>query len=361
MNRYRNTFLAAILIGILAIGCRKEFAEPPCETPVSGTPYVFPTMPFFPEMDIPENNPLTQEKVELGRHLFWEKALSGNNTMSCGTCHLPTNNFSDPAQFSTGINGEIGNRQAMALVNLGWANDFFWDGRALTLEDQVIQPVTNPIEMAQEWPEALEELAAIDIYPPMFEAAFGSPEITQTRAAKAMASFLRTMVSYQSKFDLSRIGMAQLSESEQRGLDLFQREGGDPLYGADCFHCHGFGAMQFSDYLPRNNGLDSIFTDLGYGGISGDPLLMGKFKTPSLRNVELSAPYMHDGRFNTLEEVIEHYNSGGLPSPTIDPFMKYTDGGLTLTDMDKEDLVNFLKTLTDTAYVNNPAYQDPFN
>jgi cytochrome c peroxidase len=361
MTSIRTYQISAIALLLVFVGsCKKGFVEPCPPDEAVGTPYEFPSMPFFPAMDIPENNPLTVEKIELGRFLFWEKALSGDNTMSCGTCHGPAANFSDPNQFSTGITGEVGNRQSMALINLGWAKDFFWDGRAQTLEDQVVDPVANPIEMNQDWDEALEEIAAIDIYPDMYIAAFGSPEVTKTRTAKALASFLRSMVSYQSKFDKSRIQQATLTPEEQHGLDLFITEGADPLFGADCFHCHGFGAMQFADYLPHNNGLDSVFADLGYGGISGDPLQMGKFKTVSLRNIEISGPYMHDGRFTTLEEVLDHYDSGGLPSATIDPFMKYTDGGLSLSDQSKADIISFLKTLTDTAFIHNPAFQDPF-
>ena len=359
-----------LIIGILAAtvatiaGCRKEFTEQ--EPTHNATPYDLVIPPFFPPMDIPEDNPLTVEGVELGRHLFWDKQLSGDNTQACASCHLPEFSFSDPEQFSTGITGEVGTRQSMPLINLGWATEFFWDGRAKSLEEQVIEPVANPIEMHENWDNLLVELADDPLYPPMFKAAYGSEEITQDRAAKAMASFLRTMISGGSKFDLYKIGQYTLTESEERGLDLFLKEGGDPeegqggQWGADCFHCHGFGAMLFTDNLPHNNGLDSVFTDLGYGGVNGNPLDDAKFKTPTLRNIELTAPYMHDGRFNTLEEVIEHYNSGGHASPTIDPFMKYTTGGLQLSEQSKQDLINFLLLLTDEDFVNNEAFQDPF-
>ena len=329
------------------------------------TPYDLVIPPFFPPMDIPADNPLTEEAVELGRFLFWDVKLSGNNTMSCGTCHIPEHGFSDPEQFSTGITGAVGTRQSMPLINLGWAPNFFWDGRAPTLEIQVLDPVSNPIEMNQDWGELLQELEDDPIYPPMYAAAFRDGQVTKERTAKALASFLRTMISANSNFDKQRVGQYTFSESEERGYDLFLKEGGDPdngqggEWGADCFHCHGFGAMQFSDYLPHNNGLDSVFSDLGVGGITGVPSEMGKFKTPTLRNVELTPPYMHDGRFTTLEEVIDHYDSGGVPSATIDSFMKYTDGGLQLSDQDKEDLINFLKCLTDTTYINNPAFSDP--
>jgi len=377
-----SVLLIIAATSILLSSCKKSFEED-CPAIVEGpiddfsgtTPYDLVIPPFFPQMDIPlvdnpntpfdDRNPLTVEGVDLGRFLFWEKQLSGDNTLSCGGCHFPEKAFSDPAQFSVGITGEEGTRQAMALFNLGWANDYFWDGRSKTLEEQVAEPVPNPIEMNQSWEDAVAKISADPLYPPLFETAFGSSEVTQLRIQKAIASFMRTMISGNSKFDQSRIGMATLSPEEQRGFDLFILEGGDPesvqggQNGADCFHCHGFGSSQFSDYLPHNNGLDSVFLDLGIGGVTMNPLDYGRFKTPSLRNIELTAPYMHDGRFGTLEEVIEHYNSGGKPSSTIDSFMKYTTGGLTLPQSDKDALIAFLKTLTDQSFINNPDFQDP--
>lgn len=363
MKKWIGLFALFLLLALAA--CKKDEPQPSPEG-FSPTPYTLEIPPFFPPMDIPEDNPLTVEGIELGRNLFWEKQLSGDNTLSCGGCHMPEFGFSDSDQFSTGITGEQGNRQSMALINLGWARDYFWDGRAMTLEDQIREPVPNPIEMNQSWDATLEKLRATEMYPTMYAAAFGDPAISEDRTVKAIAQFLRTMISADSKFDKWKRGEYTLNESEYRGYDqLFLREGGDPEivqggeFGADCFHCHTDAGLQFTDYLPHNNGLDSQFTDLGYGGVNGNPLDDGKFKAVTLRNVELTAPYMHDGRFNTLEEVIEHYNSGGLPSETIDPFMKYTDGGLMLSEQSKIDLVNFLKTLTDTSYIHNPAFQDP--
>ncbi|MFN0031416.1 MAG: cytochrome-c peroxidase [Flavobacteriales bacterium] len=328
------------------------------------TPYNLVIPPFFPPMDIPADNPLTVEGVELGRLLFWEKKLSGNNTMSCGTCHLPAYGFSDPEQFSTGINGEVGNRQAMALANLGWAYNYFWDGRSPTLEDQVTRPVENPIEMAEDWTNAVAELQADPFYPPMFQAAFGTEIITKELTAKAMASFLRTMISAASKFDLERQGLYTFTPLEEAGFNLFLAEGGsnapEGAVGGDCFHCHGSAGMQMGDYLMHNNGLDNSFeSDAGQAAITGNPLDSGKFKTVSLRNVELTAPYMHDGRFTTLDEVLNHYNTGGQISTTIDPFMEAAGGGLFLTDIDKLAIIEFLKCLTDTAFMNNPAFSDP--
>lgn len=368
MNNYRSNIIFSLLV-LLVVSCKYDQADDGMPTPddfSATTPYNLQIPPFFPPMDIPIDNPLTVEGVELGRFLFWEKKLSGDNTQSCGSCHLPEHGFSDPNQFSTGITGQIGNRQSMALMNLGWARNYFWDGRALTLEIQVIEPVINPIEMNENWDHALEELRNDPVYPEKFRLAFGSPEITKARAAKAMASFLRTMISSGSKFDRERIGQYTFTTEEEAGFNMFLNEGGinqatgEPWGGADCFHCHGFGGMQISDYLMHNNGLDANFqNDPGLAGITGNPLDSGKFKTPSLRNIEFTAPYMHDGRFNTLEEVLDHYNAGGVLSTTIDPMMEAQGGGLFLTPTMKQNLIAFLKTLSDTDYMTNPAFSNP--
>ena len=360
MTARRFTFFFLIALASLLWTCKHEAPEGPV-----ATPYDLVIPPFFPPMDIPADNPLTMEGVNLGRYLFWEKKLSGNDGMSCGTCHLPENGFSDPRQYSIGINGEVGTRQAMPLVNMGWSPTYFWDGRAVTLEDQIYEPVENPIEMAEDWNHAVEQIDADPIYDAMFFKAYGSNEVTKEKIVKAIASFLRTMISSDSKFDKQRIGQYQFTPEELHGFNLFLTEGGSPdevpggSFGADCFHCHGFGSMQMSDYLFHNNGLDATFSDLGRGAVTGSVYDNGKFKTPTLRNVELSGPYMHDGRFTTLEQVIDHYNSGGIPSATIDPFMKFTVGGLQLSAQSKSDLIAFLKCLTDTSFITNPAFSDP--
>ncbi len=365
-----RNFLFALLIGLsLFAGCKPdepEVTEPPSDAPFSATPYNLVIPPFFPPMDIPADNPLTVEGVELGRYLFWEKNLSADGTQSCGSCHLPEHGFSDPNRFSAGITGALGTRQSMALVNLGWAYNYFWDGRAHTLEEQVIEPITNPIEMNNTWENALNSLRQNPLYPSMFEAAYGTPDMTQDRAAKAMASFLRTMISANSKFDRERTGAYTFSPLEETGFNLFQAEGGtnpntgQPWGGGDCFHCHGIAGMQMGDYLMHNNGLDAEYSaDPGRAGVTGNPLDSGKFKTPTLRNIEVTAPYMHDGRFQTLNEVIAHYNTGGLISTTSDPFMEAAGGGLFLDELDQMALIAFLKTLTDTSFLNNPAFSDP--
>ncbi len=356
--------LGLLLLAVMGGSCQPDPTV--CELPSGATPLEIDIPPFFPPMDIPPDNPTTVEGVELGRLLFWEKALSADSTMSCGTCHMPQFSFAEPTQVSTGITGAQGTRNAMALINMGWANRFFWDGRAVTLEEQVLEPIPHPDEMNLPWPDATARLAADPDYVDRFTTAFGSADITAEGVSKAVAQFLRTMVSADSKFDRWRRGQAQLTDLEFQGYEIFNREGGDPevvqggQFGADCFHCHGEAGLQFTDYLFHNNGLDATFeADPGLAGVTGQALDSGRFRTPTLRNVALTAPYMHDGRMQTLEEVVDHYNSGGVPSSTIDPFMKYSSGGLMLQPVQKEALLAFLHTLTDTAFVENPAFADP--
>lgn len=359
---------------VLASACNKD--RPPDPDPLTsaqcemiedaGTPYTLEVPYFFPEPEIPADNPMTVEGIALGRHLFWDKALSRNNTVSCGTCHAPDAAFANNVAHSTGLYGDLTPRNSMPLINMAWNTSFFWDGRALTLEEQIAHPIHNPIEMDMDWPSAVERVSTDADYQDMFTAAFGTPCVDSTRITFAIAQFIRTMISAKSDFDRAYYyGQGQLSLSQIRGMELFKAEGGDPnIYpggqnGGDCFHCHGGAMVQFTDHQFHNNGLDSVFADYGRADVTGSPYDKGLFKTPTLRNIALTAPYMHDGRFGTLEEVVEHYNSGGHFSATLDPLMKFPGVGLGLSPQDKEDLVNFLKSLTDTAFVNNPAFQDP--
>ena len=226
-------------------------------------------------------------------------------------------------------------------------------------------PVIDPVEMHEIWPNAVAKLQADSAYRALFIEAFNTEVIDSTLVAKAIAQFLRTMISANSKVDKVARGEAVFTQQEQRGFILTQLEGGDPAagqggqWGADCFHCHTQVGGLFTNGQFENNGLDSIFTDLGRYEVTADPLDRAKFKVPTLRNVALSGPYMHDGRFQTLEEVIGHYNSGGIPSETISPFMKHTQGGLQLPASDKAALVAFLNALTDHDFVNDPRFQDP--
>ncbi|MBL0127322.1 MAG: cytochrome-c peroxidase [Flavobacteriales bacterium] len=362
----RHPLFLGLLITGLFVTCKPDKQQEEEDNGVVTTPYALVIPANFPPMTIPADNPMTVEGVTLGRFLFYEERLSGNNTQSCADCHAQVFAFSDHgSRFSTGIDGIQGNRNSMVLQNLGWEHQFFWDGRAPHLEDQILGPVENVIEMHETWPNAVAKLQADPAYVALYQAAFGSTTIDKYKTAKAIAQFVRTMISGNSRFDKFMRGEEQLTPEEQLGFLLTQQEGGDPSlglggqWGADCFHCHPHGGARFTDGSMRNNGLDSIFTDLGRGGVTGLPQDMGLFKVPSLRNVAVSAPYMHDGRFENLEEVIEHYNSGGHPSPTISPFMKFTQGGLSLTPEKKAQLLAFLHTLTDDEFLNNPAFQDP--
>ncbi len=324
------------------------------------TPYPLEIPQGFPQMPIPSDNPLTVEGVDLGRHLFYDERLSGDNSMSCATCHHPSMNFTDTARFSTGITGAVGTRNSMPLINLGWQKFFFWDGRVNSLEEQVLHPVINPIEMNDRWPLVVEELKLDSHYPEMFRQAFGDRGIDSMKVSKALAQFLRTMISGNSRYDKMRRGELVFTTDENLGLEFFNRDKDEAnsIVGADCFHCHG--EPMFTDNLFHNNGLDAFFMDLGRGNVTLDANDNGKFKSPTLRNIALTAPYMHDGRFATLDEVINHYSVGLVNSPTIDPLMKFVaDGGVGLSTIEKNQVKAFLLTLTDNDFAINPAFQDP--
>lgn len=334
-----------------------------CNQPDDGdvyvtTPYVLQIPEGLPPMDpfIPTDNPMTVEGVALGRKLFYDPLLSGDNSQACATCHLQENGFSDPRRFSEGIDGSIGNRNAMAIINLGWNQfGFFWDGREMTLEDQALKPVTNPVEMNTTWPEVEAKLNANEEYRTLFKQAYNVDRIDSLTVAKAIAQFERTLISANSKFDKwYNQQVLQLNESELRGFVLYNGE------GADCFHCHGLGGL-LTDNRFRNNGMDTDFSaDEGRYLVTGNAADRGKFRTPTLRNIEMTAPYMHDGRFFTLEEVVDHYSEHVQQSETIDPLMELVaDGGAQLTQQDKADLIAFLKTFTDQDFLTDPAFSDP--
>ena len=306
---------------------------------------------------IPTNNPLTKEGVALGKKLFFDKILSGNSTQSCATCHDPKIAFTDNRPFSDGIDGSFGNRNSMPLFNLAWNFDelFTWDGKEFSLEKQSFEPVTNPIEMHANWTVVAKKLQEHSEYPVLFLQAFGTSTIDSTLVTKAIAQFERTIISGSSKFDKFLKGETILTTEEQNGFDVFMDEA-----RGDCFHCHGSNNNPlWTDNKFHNNGLDATFSDLGLGAITGDPADNGKFRSPSLRNLAFTAPYMHDGRFATLEEVINHYSIGLKPSSTIDPLMKkVNEGGVNLSTKDKADLKAFLLSLSDLEFINNQDFQE---
>ena len=306
--------------------------------------------------NIPPDNPMTVEGVALGKKLFFDPILSADGTQACADCHAPAASFTDPRRFSIGIDGIPGDRNSMPIINMAWSvtNKFFWDGRATGLEGQAFGPVVNPIEMHNTWPNAVATLQAHAEYPEMFDAAFETSTIDSILVVKALAQFERTLISGNSKFDKYLREEVNLSPAEFRGLELFMDD-----FGGDCFHCHGGpGNPLFTDNDFHNNGLDATFTDLGLGAVTGNPADNGKFKTPSLRNLVFTAPYMHDGRFQTIDEVLDFYATGVTISPTIDPLMQLAfQGGNQLSVDEKADLKAFLLTLTDSSFVNNPDFQ----
>ena len=362
MKIFRNISLL-ITAALLFPACEKDEPAPPVVDPghpdlvYDPTPYQLAIPAYFPLMEIPADNPMTEEGVLLGRMLFYDPILSGDSTLSCAGCHKQEFGFSDENRFSTGIDDLQGDRQAMPVINIGWVSDLFWDGRAEGVEAQALGPVENPIEMHETWPNAMEKLKRHPDYPSLFYYAFGTWDITKEHAAKAIAQFERTLISADTRFDkkfyLFDTDPFLLTDEEVNGYDIFNTEKGD------CFHCHGGSLL--TDNLFHNNGLDEIPADEGLGKVTGKASDRGKFKTPTLRNIALTAPYMHDGRFSTLEEVVDFYSDGLQFSATIDPLMKNVhQGGLRLTEQEKADLVAFLHTFTDTAFVQRKEFSNPF-
>ncbi len=321
----------------------------PLYLPEKFTPFRFTMSGTFPVPDLPRDNPLTEERVALGKALFHETALSRDGTISCASCHLPNFAFTDARRFSLGVRGQKSPRNSMPLFNLAWKSSFFWDGRAPSLRVQVLMPIQDHAEMDETLDRVTAKLAATAVYPPLFRAAFGSPEITAEKLALALENFLLTLTAHDAKFDRALRGQAALSADEQRGFELFMTEF-EPRTGqrgADCFHCHG--GPLFTDHQLHNNGLAPT-DDAGRFKITQLETDRGKFATPSLRNLAHTAPYMHDGRFATLEEVVAHYSTGIHPSPTLDPNLaKHPADGLRLSAEDQRALVAFLRTLSEPA------------
>jgi cytochrome c peroxidase len=321
-------------------------------TPLIGTPYQFRVAKGFPLPQLPTDYPLTNERVSLGDKLFHDRRLSRINTLACATCHNRTAAFGDHREFSVGADGDLTDRNAMPLFNLAWKKEFFWDGRAPSVRKQAMEPIQKPNEMHESLDHVVTKLSTDPNYRKLFASAFGTTEITADRIGLALEAFVLTLTSFDSKFDRAMRGEGALTDEEKRGFQLFVSEY-DPRrqqFGADCFHCHG-GAL-FTDYTFHNNGLKLAATDIGRAGVTHADSDNGKFATPSLRNVALTAPYMHDGRFKTLEEVVDHYDHGVQSNPTLDPnIAKHPAAGLQLNAADKRALVAFLKTLTDEQFL----------
>ena len=358
MKNITKTLLALFLFTIILVACNKDD-----KVVKDDTPYVL-EYGDFPAPDLPQDNQLTMEGVALGRKLFYEKAFSKDGSQMCATCHIQENAFTDLDRFSTGVEGFLGGRQSMAIFNMAWhSNEFFWDGRAHLLRDQSLLPIQDSLELNESLESVITKLQAIPYYNDQFIRAFGTNEINSFRISLALEQFMLTIVSNDSKYDQFLAGQVSLSPSEMNGKDLFFEEYNEffpSTSGADCAHCHS--GFNFENDQYMNNGLDADadFQDLGRYNATDNPSDNAKFKVPSLRNIELTPPFMHDGRFSTLEEVVEHYNSDIHTSSTVDPTVLNTQNtGLMLSTQDKMDLVAFLKTLTDLSITTNPAFSDP--
>ena len=326
--------------------------------PPGTTPYDLVVPAGFPTPPIPTDNLLTVQGVALGNRLFNEKALSGNGKQACSSCHHSQDSFSDQGHaLSLGSTGKLGTRNAPALYNLAYQHDFFWDGASPTLRAQALVPIQNPIEMDQTLANAVSKLKKDGNYPLLFANAFGSPGITSERIGLALEQYETTLFAGgTSKFDLAQRGLAKLTAQEQQGFNVFRTPFNprNNQFGGDCARCHGGGPL-FSDFKFRNNGLDSNPTDPGRYDVTKDERDFATFKTPSLRNLTVTGPYMHDGRFKTLDEVVDHYSNGIEKSATLDPGLAHENGGVHLSASDHDALVAFLKTLVEKSFVKNVA------
>lgn len=341
---------AAGFIGWLSLaGCKKETIDPGTYVPVSfSVPAGWP-QPVYTFA----NNQLTSDGFKLGRKLFYDPRLSRDNSISCGSCHQQFAAFANlDHPLSHGVNNLLGKRNSPGLSNAAWFPTFFWDGGVINIENQPINPIENHVEMDMTMPEVLNRLSADATYVAMYKKAFGSDTINSQRTFRALAQFMAAMVSNNSKFDrvMRHEAGVSFTEQEQRGYEAF---------GAlKCSSCHS--GLLFSDFSYRNNGLapDFAVNDSGRAHITRDPNDLYKFKMPSLRNVALTAPYMHDGRFTTLDAVLEHYRNGVVQSPTLDIVLQ---NGIVMSDAQKADIISFLKTLTDSTFVHDPLFAEPVN
>ena len=328
-----------------------------CTTSSSGpTPYQL-NIPatfarFLPAPTIPVDNPMTVEGVALGKKLFFDPQLSADNTLACAGCHFPQYSFDDTSRFSVGIDGIAGDRNAMPIFNHAWNQNgkFFWDGRATKLEDQVLLPISNHIEMGLDDKQLLEaKIEGSPMYKDLFANAFANGEISSENIGKALANFVASIISYNTKFDRVNRKEDTYTPLETKGKELF-----DSKY--QCISCHGGNNLNStwggSDFA--NIGLSS---ELDPNSTNGN-----LFKVPSLRNVAVTGPYMHDGSINSLEKVIDHYSTGMKMNSAMDWRLQNfaSNGGMNITKEEKEALIAFLKTLTDHQMLSNQKWSNPF-
>lgn len=359
---HRQFFMLATATCVFVVMVSSSSAD---DTEPSTTPYElkYPAG-FGGSFTIPADNPITKEGVALGRMLFYEERLSANNTISCASCHRQKLAFTDGMPFSTGVDGFGTKRNSMSLTNLLWVENLFWDGRSQSLEEQALFPLTDPHEMGQPLEASSKKLTATNHYPALFEKAFGSREIDGEKIAKALAQFQRTLISANSKYDQYLRGEYKPTDAELRGLKLFTEapQADKNIRGANCIHCHST-PKTFSETF-HNNGLDRIQRDSGREEFTKLAEDRGRFRVPTLRNIAVTAPYMHDGRFWSLNEVLDHYSDHIRESETLSPFISGVSNkpgnlGLMLTKEEKRDIISFLHMLTDDDFLTNPEFSDP--
>lgn len=361
MNNFKNIILPLAFLAMLLTSCKGDLVD----IEYNPTEYEIDTelTKNLGKLPIPPDNQLTEEGIRLGQHLFFDPILSSTNTMSCSSCHLPEKAFTDGLAFSVGVGGEQTARSSMTLVNSGYStNRLFWDGRTETLETQALLPIEDEIELIHDWDDVEKDLKNHATYPKLFREAFGiedSDEITKELATKALAQFQRIIISGNSRFDKWENG-GVFSDEELMGYELFFEV--NPLIkDAECGHCHN--APLFTTNLFEDNGLQDAttiddYTDIGFAVVTGKDSDFGKMRVPSLRNIELTAPYMHDGRFETLEEVMDFYNEGVHFTPNSSSLV--ISEGLGLSEEEKSAIIAFMKALTDESYLENPFLENPF-
>ncbi|MFH0865530.1 MAG: cytochrome c peroxidase [Bacteroidota bacterium] len=365
-------FFIVLSLIIFVIACHKDEPIPTPDDNNGPTPYNITIPKYFPTMlNIPADNPMTVEGIELGRYLFYDGRLCGkqDTLMSCGTCHMQQYGFENGLGYAQGVTGIQTPHVMLPMINLVFnSSGYLWNGKLYNgnpayttattyggiLEDVAWMAVYAPWECHSDTNASKQMIQSIQMYPPMFKAAFGSETVTFKNISKAIAQFVRTLISGNSKFDRYLKGQENLTAQEFKGYVIFNTEKGD------CFHCHG--TILFTTNGFFNNAKDSVFTadTRDRFHVTGDPADIGAYKATTLRNISVTGPYMHDGRFATLDEVINFYSEGLVWSPYVSPFMKkVNDGGVQLLPSEKADLKAFLLTLTDTEFLTNPDFAKP--
>lgn len=296
-------------------------------------------------------NPVTKAGFELGKKLFYDPRLSRDNSISCGSCHIQSAAFTHHGHdVSHGIDDRLGTRNALSIMNMAWGKQFFWDGGVFDLDLVPVNAITSHVEMDETVPNVVTKLRSYPEYPALFQKAFGTDQISDASFLKALSLFMLMVISDQSKYDQVQKGQAVFTEQELAGYQLFQ---------AKCATCHT--EPLFTDRSFRNNGLPpSVIKDKGRYNVTLNPDDEYKFLVPSIRNLTFTAPYMHDGRFLTLDRVLEHYRSGMVDSKTLDPIFRQADGsiGIPMNDIQKDQLLQFLKTLDDYEFISNPLLSE---